>query len=129
MALGIYYIGYVTKMPEWNVNSVNPSYLMINKLDGFIEEKNGDKYLNIASTDRNSKVLRKYSELWNGIKDCIERINNNKLEEYDRDYMKIKFKSNEDIFLNKQLNFATITVIIKNIFEKDGKYYPRRYFR
>ena len=24
MGLGIYYIGYVTKNPEWNVNSVNP---------------------------------------------------------------------------------------------------------
>ena len=44
MSLGIHYIGYVTKMAEWNVNSVNPLYLMIDKLDGFIEEKNGDKY-------------------------------------------------------------------------------------
>ena len=61
MGLGIYYIGYVTKKTEYNVNSVNPLYLMINKIDGFIEEKNGDKYLNIASTDRNSKVLGKYS--------------------------------------------------------------------
>ena len=55
---------------------------MINRIDRFIKEKNGDKYLNIASTDKNSEVLRKYSEVWNGIKDCIERINNNKLEEY-----------------------------------------------
>ena len=31
---------------------------MINRIDGFIEEKNGDKYLNIASTDRNSEVLK-----------------------------------------------------------------------
>ena len=35
----IYYIGYVTKKPEWNVNSVNPLYLMINRINGFIEEK------------------------------------------------------------------------------------------
>ena len=55
---------------------------MINRIYRFIKEKNGDKYLNIASTDKNSEVLRKYSEVWNGIKDCIERINNNKLEEY-----------------------------------------------
>ena len=26
MGPGIYYIGYVTKNPEWNVNSVNPLY-------------------------------------------------------------------------------------------------------
>ena len=44
MGLGIYYIGYVTKILEWNVNSVNPLYLMSNRIDGFIEEKNGDKY-------------------------------------------------------------------------------------
>ena len=48
------HIGYVTKKNEWNVNSVNPLYLMINRIDGFIEEKNVDKYLNIADTDRNS---------------------------------------------------------------------------
>ena len=68
MNLGIYYIVYVTKKPEWNVNSVNLLYLMINRIDGFIEEKNRDKYLNIVSTDRNSEVLRKYSEVWNRLK-------------------------------------------------------------
>ena len=67
MGLNIYYIGYVTKKPEWNVNSVNPLYLMINRMEGFIEEKEGDKYLNIALTDRNSEVLRQYSEVCDGI--------------------------------------------------------------
>ena len=59
MGLGIYYIAYVTKKPEWNVNSVNPLHLMINRIYGFIEEKDGDKYLNIADKDRNSEVLQK----------------------------------------------------------------------
>ena len=93
MGLGIYYIGYVTKKPQWNVNSINPLYLMINRIDGSIEEKNGDKYLNIADTGRTSEVLKKYSDVWNRIKDCIEKINNNnKLGEYDRDYIKLQFK-------------------------------------
>ena len=39
--------------------------------------------------------------------------------------MKIKFNSVDDIPLNKQLYFLTITVIIRNIFEKGGKYYPQ----
>ena len=39
--------------------------------------------------------------------------------------MKIKFNSNYDIPLNIQLNFPTITVITRNFFEKDGKYYPQ----
>ena len=47
--------------------------------------------------------------------------------EYDKDYMNIKFNSDDHIPLNKQLNFPTITVIIRNIFEKDGKYYPQSF--
>ena len=39
MGLGTYYIGYITKNPEWNVNSVNPLYLMINRIDGLLTRK------------------------------------------------------------------------------------------
>ena len=39
MVLGIYDIGYITKKTEWKINSVNPLYLMINTIYGFIEEK------------------------------------------------------------------------------------------
>ena len=97
---------------------------MINRIDGFIEEKDGDKYLSIASTDRNSEVLKRYSEVWSGIKDYIAKINGSDLVEYGKDFMKIKFHLDNDIPLNKQLHFLTITVIIRNIFEEDGKYYP-----
>ena len=41
--------------------------------------------------------------------------------------MKIKFNSDDDIPLNKVLNFPTIAVIIRNIFEEDGKYYPQSF--
>ena len=58
MGFNIYYIGFITKKPRWDVNSINSLYLMINRIDGFIEEKDGDKYLSIASTDRNSEVLK-----------------------------------------------------------------------
>ena len=39
--------------------------------------------------------------------------------------MKIKFDSDDNLPLNKILNFRVLTIIIKNIFEKDGKYYPQ----
>ena len=45
MSLGIYYIGHVTKNPEYEVDSVNPLYLVINRIAGFIEEKERDKVL------------------------------------------------------------------------------------
>ena len=40
-----------------NINSVNPLYLIIGKWDGYIEESNGNKYLDFTSTDANEKVL------------------------------------------------------------------------
>ena len=39
LGLDIFYIGYVDKKPEWNVNSVNPSHLMINRVYGSVSEK------------------------------------------------------------------------------------------
>ena len=41
--------------------------------------------------DENKEVLKKYTELWNGIKNEIETINSGKKDEYGRDFMKIKF--------------------------------------
>ena len=37
--ISMYYIGYVTKKPEYNINSVNPLYLLAVEIDGFIEKK------------------------------------------------------------------------------------------
>ena len=55
----VYHIGYITKKDEYEINSVNPLYLLLHRIDGFIEGKEGSKYLNIASTDSNSEVLKK----------------------------------------------------------------------
>ena len=58
MDISIYYIGYVRKKPEYSINSVNPLYLLIGEIVGFVEEKEGNKYLNIAFTDSNNEVLK-----------------------------------------------------------------------
>ena len=112
------------KKPEYKINSVNPLYLLVNEIDGFIEcnsveEKEGSKYLNISFTDSNSEVSKKYADVQSGIKDQIKKINNGKLGENGKDYMKIKFDSDDDLILKLRI----LTIIIRNIFEKDGKYY------
>ena len=123
--IDIYYIGYITRKYKYKSNSVNPLYLLVHRIDGFIEEKRGNKYLNIAFTDSNNEVLKKYAEVWSGIKDQIEKINNDKLEEYEKDYMKIKFNSDDNLPLNKLLKFLSVTIIVRSVFEEDGKYYPQ----
>ena len=42
-------IGYITKKPQWNVNSVSPLCLKINKIKGHFEEVDGHKYLITSS--------------------------------------------------------------------------------
>ena len=39
--------------------------------------------------------------------------------------MKIKFNSDDTLPLNKQLKFLSVTIIIRSVFEEDGKYYPQ----
>ena len=64
--------------------------------------------------------------MFNGIKYHIKNIDDSG-GEYDKDYMKIKFSSDDDIPLNKILYCLTITVIIRCLFEKNGIYYPQVY--
>ena len=125
MDINIYYIGYVTKKTEYNINSVNPLYLFISAFDRFIDEKNRNKYLNITLTDNNNDVLIKYAEVCNGMKDKIKKINNDPVVEYDKDYIKIKFNSDDNLPLNEVLKFHAVIITIRSVFERDGKYYPQ----
>ena len=106
---------------------LNPLYLVIYKLHGFIEEKRGNKYLNIAFTDNIDEALKKYKEVLSGIKSYIEKINNNKSGEHENDYMKTKFNSDDKLPLNKQLKFPIVAIVIRSVFEEDGTYYPQAF--
>ena len=60
--INIYYNGYVTKKEEYRINSVNPLYLLIYKIDGFIEKKGENKCLNVALIDNKDEVLNKHKD-------------------------------------------------------------------
>ena len=106
-----------------NIYSVNPLYLLVNHASGYIEEKNGNKYLIFDSVDENKEVLKKYADVWDGIKNKIKAINGGKENDYGKDYMKIKFDSDDDLSLNKPLKFHAMTITIRSVFEEDGKLY------
>ena len=101
------------------VNSVNPLYLVISKVDGYIEEKIGNKYLTLFSTDKNKEVLIKYTELWDKVKNLIKKINH-KPDEYDEKYMKIKFNSDDNLSLNKILKIHNMAIAVRSVFQEDG---------
>ena len=123
----IYYIGYnaIKKIGDYeNIYSVNLLYLIIGKVDRYIEEKNESKYLVFDSTDENKEVLEKYTEFWDGIKNKIEivSVNGGKKGEYSKDIVKIKFSTDDNLSLNKPLKLHLLTVIDKCIFEEDSKF-------
>ena len=45
--------------------------------------------------------------------------------EYEKDYMKIRFKSNDDLPLNKPIKLRLLTIIIRSVFSEDGTFYPQ----
>ena len=113
---------------------MNPLYLNIDHASGYIEcncveynsieEKNGNKWLIFDSVDKNKEVLKKYANVWNGIKNKIKAINGDECG-YGEDYMKIKFNSDDDLPLNKRLKFHNVTITIRSVFEESNKFYPQ----
>ena len=57
---------------------------------------NENRYLVFALTDKNKEALENYTELWDEFKDQIELISGNEPIKYEKDFMKIKSKSNDD---------------------------------
>ena len=101
--IGIYSIGYITikKIDDYeNIYSVNPLYLLLNHANGYIEEKNGNKYMIFDSTDENEELLKKYLDVWSGIKNKIKVVSSGECD-YEKDYVKTKFNSDNDLSLNK----------------------------
>ena len=124
--IDIYYIGYVTvkKIANCNnINSVNPLYLMIDEMIGHFEEKNENKYLVLDDVDKNKEVSKKYKQVWEGVKKEIETIIGDEKIEYGKDYMKIRFKSIDDLPLNKPVKLGILAIIIRSVFSEDGKFY------
>ena len=67
-----------------NINSVNPLYLSITYVNAYIEEKGIDKYLVFDLTDENKELLKKYSDVFNGIRDKIREISKSECD-YEKD--------------------------------------------
>ena len=99
-------------------------YLRIDHASRHIEEKNGNKYLNFDPGDENKELLKKYNDVWNGMKNKIKEVSSGECD-YEKDYMKIKFNSDDDLLLNRPLKFHLMTITIGRVFSEDGKFYPQ----
>ena len=65
------------------------------------------------SVNENKGLLKRYADVWDGIKYKIKTINDGKENDYGKKP------------LNKPLIFHAMTIIIRSVFEEDGKLYPQ----
>ena len=80
------------------------------------------------STDENKELPKKYNDVWNGIKNKIKEVDKSEFD-YEKDYMKIRFNSDDNLPLNKPLKFRNMTITIRFVFEEDGKLCLQFFFR
>ena len=122
--IDIYYIGYndKNKPSEWGVDSVNPLYLIVNKVFCFVAEKIVVKYLKIDKRD----VLNKWNQVFKRIKYHIRKISDEKVI-YDSDFDKIRFVTDDSFPLGKLIYFPTLTVAMKCVSKQNSISYPQIY--
>ena len=75
------------------INSVNPLYL-INKVNGYFEQINGNKNLMLVSTNESREKIKRHEELLSKIRDLIKLKAKNS-DDYDETYIKIKYNSDD----------------------------------
>ena len=124
----IYYIGYVLN-PNYDYNTINPLYFVINRLIGYIEEieESNDKYLVVTKSMRNRKIIHCFDTIWSHIEHEINlnnfNNNNNKIKGYDQ----LRFNSDIDLPTDTLIELHLLIINVSCVIEKDGKYYPGIY--
>ena len=128
----IYYTGYV-RNPDYDYDTINPLYLVINRLIGYIEEIEGssDKYLVVAKSVRNKDIISVHDMVWgsieNKIEDEINPIPNNYPNIKIKDYDKFRFNSDTNLPLDTSIEFRSLVINVSCVIEKDNEYYPEIY--
>ena len=103
-------------------------YLSIDHANGYIKEKNGNKYLIFDSVDKHKELLKKYDDVvWSGIKNKIEEVSLSDCD-YEKGYIKIEFNSDDNLPMNKPLKFFLMAITIRCVFSEGGKFYPQLFF-
>ena len=105
------------------INSVNPLYL-INKVNGYFEQINGNKNLMLVSTNESREKIKRYEELLSKIRDLIKLIAKNS-DDYDETYIKIKFNSDDELPLNKMIKSPSMIIVATAVFHENNKYYQQ----
>ena len=104
-------MGYVTDVSYATINNANALYLIVNKVNGYIDVSNVNKYLTLVPTDGSKDKQKIHEELCNKIKDLIRSIINSS-GNYNEKYVKNKFNSNDSSIVFKVIKTILGLLII-----------------
>ena len=107
------------------LGGVNSLYLAFNDVYEYFEEYDENKYLAFTLTNKNREALENYKELWSEIQEEFETIKKIEPIKYEKDFMKIKFESTDDLALGTILNILVCVIIVKSFFQENDKCYPQ----
>ena len=96
---------------------------MLNKINGYFEKINGNKYLTLVLNKESKEIINKYEELWIKTRDLISSVTKNS-DDYEEKYIKIKFDSDDKLPLNKTIEIPVMIIVVRAIFYENNKYYP-----
>ena len=71
------------------------------------------------------EALKDYKKLWEKTKRQIEVINDDEPIEHRKNFMEIKFESDDDLPLGKTINILGMIYVVASVLEKSGKCYPQ----
>ena len=107
-----------------SIYSGNSLYFIVGEVDRYIEEKMAISTQILLLQKKTKDVLTKYLEVCDKIKNLIERVTD-KPGKYGKDFMKIKFNSDDNLPLNKTLKLHNLTLVVRSVFLEDNRYYPQ----
>ena len=67
----------------------------------------------------------KYIELGKEIKSSINKIAHSKFSDFNKDYVVIRFDSDDTLPLNKMVKIKSLAIVIRSVLDCDGGYYPQ----
>ena len=121
--IDIYYLGYEhkKKITECNeISNINPLYLRITDMKGqFKKGKSGNVWFLIIFGDEN--FLKIFANIWKSIRTKIDE-NTGGIVQYDKDYMRIKFESKDNLTTDNIVNMHLVTIIIRSFSAQNDKF-------
>ena len=71
------------------------------------------------------QIFQEHLQIFGKVLELKIEENTGGIVQYDKDYMKIKFESNDNLPTDNIINMHQVTIIIRSVFAQNGKFYPQ----